>query len=231
MNNMYFAYGSNLNLEDLRQYEKDHNIEKTFVDSINIHDRIYFLPDYELEFSVWSSSRNGGVLNVNPNIGHAVAGKIYEINDWALFDGKEGFPGFYEKINIDVISESGQIVKAVTYMVNENKRNSFQCPNSKYVQIVAKGYNDFGMVQKYPWALDNLIRASENISPKMIDSVFVYGTLRKGESREFIMNDISEFVKEIRINAKMYDVGLYPAITLEGGQVTGELHTDRKSVV
>ncbi len=199
--------------------------EKTFAQSVEVQNGIYFLPDYQLEFSVWSSSRDGGVLNVNPNIGHAVAGKIYEINDWTLLDTKEGFPGFYKKIDVDVISESGKIIKAVTYVINENKRDSFQCPNPKYVQIVSKGYENFKISEKYPWALDNLIKASENANPKMIDNVFFYGTLRKGESRESITNKISKDMKEIYINAKMYDVGPYPAITLENGLVVGELHT------
>jgi gamma-glutamylcyclotransferase (GGCT)/AIG2-like uncharacterized protein YtfP len=69
-----------------------------------------------------------------------------------------------------------------------------------------------------------LIFASENEKCKMIDSMFVYGTLRKQECREQIMNKISLDSKNITINAKMYDIGAFPAITLEEGMVYGEIH-------
>ena len=58
----------------------------------------------------------------------------------------------------------------------------------------------------------------------MIDSMFVYGTLRKQEFRERVMDEISRESKDIAIRAKMYDIGAFPAITLEDGTVHGELH-------
>ena len=58
----------------------------------------------------------------------------------------------------------------------------------------------------------------------MIDSMFVYGTLRKQEFREHEMNKISLGLKNIDIRAKMYDIGAFPAITLEDGTVYGEIH-------
>lgn len=213
--------------------DTDYNIESsdtgTFADKIKVLDGIYFLPDYELEFSVYSPTRRGGVLNVTPVIGHAVAGKLYEIDDWSLLDKKEGAPNFYKKIPIKVISESGQIIPAQTYVVNEIMRDGFQRPNPEYVSIIAKGYSDFEISKKYLWVLENLIKASENSNPKMIDRVFVYGTLRKGESRNEIMSEISTGMKDTTINAKMYDVGSFPAIILKEGQVFGELHTIRNS--
>ena len=55
MSQFYFAYGSNLNLKDLREFEKRNgiNAKKSFVDSINISDGIFFLPDYQLQFPVY----------------------------------------------------------------------------------------------------------------------------------------------------------------------------------
>ncbi len=58
----------------------------------------------------------------------------------------------------------------------------------------------------------------------MFDSMFVYGTLRKQECREHMMNEISLDSKNIDIRAKMFDIGAFPAITLEDGTVHGELH-------
>ena len=87
MSSVYFAYGSNLNLKDLRAYEKRNavNEKKSFVDSINVLDGTFFLPDYQLQFPVYSGGREGGVLDVTPNVGHAVAGKLFEVDDWDLF--------------------------------------------------------------------------------------------------------------------------------------------------
>jgi len=193
MSQLYFAYGSNLNLKDLREFEKRNgiNAKKSFVDSINISDGIFFLPDYQLQFPVYSKGREGGVLDVTPKTGHAVAGKLFEVENWDLLDFKEGSPNFYKKISITVIDESGKTFDAFTYVVSSKNKKDFVKPNQNYVKVVSDGYKEFGILDKFPWANENLMFASENKKCKMIDSVFVYGTLRKQESREIIMNKIS----------------------------------------
>ena len=223
---LYFAYGSNLNLGDLSRYERENtaNLEKLFEDTTNILDGIFFLPDYQLQFPLRSPSRGAGVLDVTPKLGHAVAGKLFEVENWDLLNKKEGAPNFYEKIEVTVIDESGKTFDAFTYVVSSKSKVEYVKPNQDYVQIVSDGYAEFGISQKYPWAHDNLISASENHECKMIDSMFVYGTLRKQEFRERVMNEISLGSKDITIRAKMYDIGAFPAITLEVGTVHGELH-------
>ncbi len=226
MSNFYFAYGSNLNLKDLREYEKRNavNEKKSFVDSINILDEIFFLPDYQLQFSVYSKGREGGVLDVTPKVGHVVAGKLFEVDNWDLLNAKEGSPNVYKRISITVIDENGKTFDAFTYVVNSKNKREYEKPNQNYVKVVSEGYKEFGILDKFPWANENLIFASENKKCKMIDSMFVYGTLRKQECREQIMNKISLDSKNITINAKMYDIGAFPAITLEEGMVYGEIH-------
>ena len=198
MSQLYFAYGSNLNLKDLREFEKRNGIneKKSFVDSINISDGIFFLPDYQLQFSIYSKGREGGVLDVIPKTGHAVAGKLFEVDNWDLLDLKEGSPNFYKKISITVIDENGKTFDAFTYVVNSKNKRNYVKPNQNYVKVVSEGYKEFGILDKFPWAHENLIFASENKKCKMIDSVFVYGTLRKQESREQIMNKISLGLKK-----------------------------------
>ena len=230
MSNFYFAYGSNLNLKDLREYEKRNfaNVKKSFVDSINISDGIFFLPDYQLQFPVYSKGREGGVLDVTPNVGHVVAGKLFQVDDWNLLDMKEGSPNFYKRISITVIDENGKTFDAFTYVVSSKNKRDHVKPNQNYVKIVSDGYNEFGMSEKFPWAYENLISASENEECEMIDSMFVYGTLRKQECREKIMNEISYYLKNITIRAKMYDIGAFPAIVLDEGIVYGEIHKIKK---
>ena len=226
---LYFAYGSNLNPSDLREWERKHgyatNGEKSFVDSINILDGIFFLPDHQLQFTYNSTGREGGVLDVTPKTGHAVAGKLFEVENWNLLDAKEGVSAHvYEKIKITVIDEGGKTSDAFTYVVRSRNKVEYVKPNQKYVGIVSDGYNEFGISQKFPWAQENLTSASENQECKMIDSMFVYGTLRKQECREHEMRKISLESKDISIRAKMYDIGAFPAITLEDGTVHGEIH-------
>ena len=230
MSNFYFAYGSNLNLKDLREYEKRNfaNVKKSFVDSINISDGIFFLPDYQLQFPVYSKGREGGVLDVTPNVGHVVAGKLFQVDDWDLLDMKEGSPNFYKRISITVIDENGKTFDAFTYVVSSKNKTDYVKPNQNYVKIVSEGYKEFGISEKFPWAYENLISASENEECEMIDSMFVYGTLRKQECREKIMNEISHYWKNISIKAKMYDIGAFPAIVLDDGIVYGEIHKIKK---
>tara|TARA_B110000438_G_scaffold124518_1_gene121346 strand:+ start:101 stop:955 length:855 start_codon:yes stop_codon:yes gene_type:complete len=226
MKKFYFAYGSNLNIDDLREYEKRKN--KVFVDTINILDGIFFLPDYELQFPVKSPTRKGGVLDVTPNIGHAVAGKLFEIDDWGLLDKKEGSPYFYKPIDITVIDENGKTFDAITYVVNSEKQEGYQKPHEDYVRVVSEGYANFKILEKFPWAHENLISASANKQCSMIDIVFVYGTLKKGQCREQSMNEISLGSKDEKVTAKMYNIGEFPAITLEKGVVLGEIHRVKK---
>jgi len=223
---LYFAYGSNLNLKDLGEFEGDKfpNREKSFEETANILDGIFFLPDYQLQFTYKSTRREGGVLDVVPKLGHAVAGKLFEVEDWNLLDAKEGAPYVYEKIEITVIDENGKTFDAFTYVVTSKNKVEYVKPNQKYVGIVSDGYEEFGISQKFPWAHGNLISASKDQECKMIDSMFVYGTLRKQEFRERVMDEISRESKDIAIRAKMYDIGAFPAITLEDGTVSGELH-------
>lgn len=227
---LYFGYGSNLNLKDLRKYERKKfpHREKLFEETTNFWEGIFFLPDYQLQFTVKSPSRNAGVLDVTPKLGHAVAGKLFEVENWDLLDAKEGAPNFYKKIPIIVIDENGKTFDAFTYVVSsKNKRNHVK-PNQNYVKIVSEGYNEFGISEKFPWAYENLISASENEECEMIDSMFVYGTLRKQECREKIMNEISHYWKNTSIKAKMYDIGAFPGIVLDEGIVYGEIHKIKK---
>jgi gamma-glutamylcyclotransferase (GGCT)/AIG2-like uncharacterized protein YtfP len=223
---MYFGYGSNLNLDDLGEFERENfpNSEKLFEETTNILDGIFFLPDYQLQFPVESDKRKGGVLDVTPKLGHAVAGKLFEVENWDLLDAKEGAPNFYKKIEVTVIDEHGQTFDAFTYVVSSKRKVAYVKPHQDYVRTVSDGYEEFGISQKYPWTYDNLISASENQECKMINLMFVYGTLRKQEFRARVMNEISLGSKDIAIRARMYDIGEFPAITLEDGTVHGELH-------
>ena len=93
--------------EDLRKdlkNNREQNLEdstnsknKLFADSVDILSEIFFLPDYKLSFPVFSSSRNGGVLDISPKKGHAVPGKLFKVDNLDLLNKKEGAPNFLQK--------------------------------------------------------------------------------------------------------------------------------------
>jgi hypothetical protein len=174
IDSLYFGYGSNLNLKDLRKYEREKfpNREKLFEETTNFWEGIFFLPDYQLQFTVKSPSRDAGVLDVTPKLGHAVAGKLFELENWDLLDRKEGVSSnLYKKIPITVIDENGETFDAFTYVVSSKNKVEYVKPNQDYVQIVSDGYKEFRISEKFPWAHDNLISASENQECKMIDLI------------------------------------------------------------
>ena len=51
-------------------------------------------PDLELIFDNYSMGRRGGALNLQPRIGQAVAGVLFEVfaSGWEVLDRKEGAP-------------------------------------------------------------------------------------------------------------------------------------------
>ena len=75
----YFAYGSNLNLNDWHRCCDDHGFDRGLLRPLGKA----YLPDRELSLSHDSSSRRGGALNVLPSIGNAVEEMLYEVTSEA----------------------------------------------------------------------------------------------------------------------------------------------------
>lgn len=49
------------------------------------------------------------------------------------------------------------------------------------------------------------------------DMLFVYGTLRLGQSADLSKKDYSEYIGEDKINGRLYDMGWYPGVKTEPG--------------
>ena len=224
MNNMYFSYGSNLNVDDWKGYAKRNNLDP---DSIKAIPGIFFLPNYELAFDVKSEKRNGGVLDVILKPGHAVAGKLFEVFDnYTVLDKKEGNPSFYKREEVTVLDEDGGKHKAITYVVCQEKKRGFVKPTEEYLEVVLKGYEDFGISKKYPWAKKQLELASKNeVNSSGVDHVFTYGTLCQGESREkFLLEFSKKKYLNQTIKGSLIDLKDYPGLIISNGVVYGELH-------
>ena len=218
----YFAYGSNLNGKDWNSFISRNNLKS---DSIIARPGIFFLPDHELNFSAYSSTRKGGVLDVVEKIGHAVVGKLYDVNDgYEALDKKEGNPNFYHKKSITVLDQNGNSVKAITYVIKKFE-TEFVKPSGNYLDLVIEGYEQHGIVAKYPWALEQVLQASNGqISNTGVPFVFVYGTLRQGQSRfEKIKSLTDEIIPDQKIPGAIIHLGDYPGLISYSGFVTGEI--------
>lgn len=128
----YFAYGVNLNREQMRKCCPGAKPKFTAV-----------LPNYKLIFSGWSRTWHGGTVSIKPYRGERVAGAVYDITekDIQKLDRYEGCPSISERISVLLIKEDGEAVKAFTYAKRNQSDESKPAP--EYMAIIRKGYRDW----------------------------------------------------------------------------------------
>lgn len=202
---LYFAYGSNLNLADLRRWCLDHNSPVVELTEVGIAE----LPDHKLAFSVYSPSRNGGVLDIQESIGRCVVGMLFEVTpeQLSILDRKEGAPTFYQRMKVTVIDLKGNLVEAITYRVNRDNAERYIPPSEAYLEVVKAGYRSFGISNA------GLKAAATNRPSVPEDGFFFYGTLMRDESR---FKAVRPFGVTCAILAcargRLFDLGNYPAM-------------------
>ena len=72
---LYFAYGSNLNINDFEQWCLSRGYPAGLLTPVGRAS----LRDFELSFGYHSSSREGGVLDIREGRGRLVPGVIFEV--------------------------------------------------------------------------------------------------------------------------------------------------------
>ena len=175
---IYFAYGSNLDAQNWREFCARHNANAQSMKPIGPA----VLPDCELVFNYRSVLRSGGALNIRERAGHFVHGALFEVSDhgWEVLDLKESVAaGCYRRISHMAIVSGGRTVPVVTYQVTRQRtEDEFVAPSDEYTGIVRRGLAAFGLPS------DQYEKAAVNEkTDAQVDSVFVYGTLMRGESR------------------------------------------------
>ena len=121
---IYIAYGSNMNLEQMkRRCPKAIPIGKTL------------LEDYKLEFR--------GVANIIECPGEKVPVALWEITDECerALDRYEGYPRLYRKEYIP-ININGKEKMGMVYVMNYGR---IAPPNKYYLDIIKQGYKDFNI--------------------------------------------------------------------------------------
>ena len=125
---LYFAYGSNLNLFQMKRRCKD-----------SVFLRKYELKGYKLNFR--SKYRAADIEKSKNSI---VPGALFEISksDEKKLDVYEDFPILYKKLYFTYYNKT-----VMTYiMVNKTE---FKYPTERYLNVVKRGYKDCKLDMKY----------------------------------------------------------------------------------
>ncbi len=208
---LYFAYGSNLNLDDYGLHFRADLLRKVCK---------AWLPDHEIQFSRYGRGRKGGALNLHASVGSVVPGMLFEVlgNGWEDLDKKEGHPGAYRRQSVFVLDEAGDELAAITYIAASD---GFFPPDPAYVETVRSGMSDFDV----DGATMVDLAAADQRRPSGVDGLFVYGTLLRGESRANHLQGAA--ASPARTRGRLLDCGAYPGLVVGEGWVQGELvHLD-----
>jgi gamma-glutamylcyclotransferase (GGCT)/AIG2-like uncharacterized protein YtfP len=136
---LYFAYGSNMATEVMTS--KCPNI------SVLGPAR---LAGYRLAFSRRSIRTGTGVANVVADPGSSVWGVLYEVSDGCLetLDRKEGYPWGYDRRYVEVMVESGERRRALTYIVKQPEIEEVG-PSSDYINGIVGAASAQGLPAAY----------------------------------------------------------------------------------
>ena len=125
---LYFAYGSNLNLFQMKRRCKD----SIFLKKINLKDfRLTFRSKYR-------------AADIEPKKNSIVPGGLFEISksDEKKLDVYEDFPTLYKKYYFYYYGK-----KVMTYTMV--KKTSFMFPTERYLNVIKQGYYDCKLERKY----------------------------------------------------------------------------------
>lgn len=135
MKKYYLAYGSNLNLDQMKW---------RCPDAIPVG--VAKIKDYQLLFK---GSKSGSYLTIEKQKGSFVPVAIWQVSesDESSLDVYEGYPSFYYKKEIaltyeDISSGKKEKCRGFIYIMHEDR--NLGMPTRRYVQTCIKGYQDFG---------------------------------------------------------------------------------------
>ena len=136
----YIAYGSNLNIRQMRMRCPSARI-------IGISE----IPEYELLFK---GSKTGFYLTIEPKKGSRVPVAAWEVSaeDEQALDRYEGFPTFYYKKEMLLPIKgirSGKIRRRDTFMYIMHEDRVLGVPSNFYMQTCLSGYKSFGFDPKF----------------------------------------------------------------------------------
>jgi hypothetical protein len=127
---IYFAYGSNLDEDQMRTRCPGAS-----------RGRFAVLRGYALAFTGRSRTWGGAVATVVRAPDHSVRGLLWSlsIEDLALLDGFEGHPRVYQRVERVVIADDGARRRVHLYLVPKT-RLSLGAPSTEYLELIRRAY-------------------------------------------------------------------------------------------
>jgi len=158
---LYFAYGSNLDPEQMRSRCPEHRV----VGMAALH-------DYRLTFPRYSPRWEGGVASVQPGHGETVWGMVFDLTaaDLGQLDEYEGFLGegnqhnVYDREHVTVElarPDDGSVprrVRAWTYIARPSNPSP---PSRRYLEALVRGARHHRLHEEYVAKLGGLPVGSE----------------------------------------------------------------------
>jgi len=152
MSKYYIAYGSNLNINQMKRRCPTARVIGTG-----------FIEDYELLFK---GSKTGDYLTIEKAEGKSLPvaiWKVTELDEQAL-DRYEGYPTFYYKADVEIDIKGIKTgkeyrKKAFVYIMHEDR--DVGMPSKYYVMTCLEGYKTFGFSPKY---LEDAVLKSMEVS-------------------------------------------------------------------
>ncbi len=131
----YIAYGSNLNIEQMRWRCPGSRIIGTAV-----------LKDHRL---IFKGSKTGSYLTVEPEAGCSAPVAVWAVTpeDELKLDRYEGFPHFYYKKELVLPIKgikTGKIRNRRVFVYVMHEERPIGIPSRSYLNVCAEGYRDFG---------------------------------------------------------------------------------------
>ncbi|MFC1799390.1 gamma-glutamylcyclotransferase family protein [Candidatus Eisenbacteria bacterium] len=152
----YFAYGSNMDENDLKQWCE--NNRRSFPDWKLLGNAC--LENYELSFNYYARGRHGGAANLMELSGRRVYGLLFEMSEdegRATIRKKEGYPDQYEEILVTVECDGRRVDGVTTYKVAKQKEQpDHQRPTAYYMDLILKNARKYGFPAEYIQFLERI---------------------------------------------------------------------------
>ncbi len=146
---LYFAYGSNLDPNQMRERCPDHRV----VGLAALH-------EHRLVFPVFSNNWGGGVSSIQPHHGETIWGILYELSeaDLASADRYEGFraPGdqhnLYDRdhVTVELVRpDDGSVPRRVRAWAYFARPSNPSPPSQRYLDVVLRGARHHRLPEEY----------------------------------------------------------------------------------
>jgi len=152
-----FAYGSNMNLDDLRRWLGEHGHRACSIERF----APAVLADYQLVWNYFSGRRNGGAANIEVARGARLPGLALYVDaaTFAAIDEKEGHPHWYSRGTTPLACQllDGTAIEAWVYIARpEHCTTVPQWPTREYRDLLVSAAIMHGLPAEHVAALQQV---------------------------------------------------------------------------